>query len=136
MTYREKFALLDKENKSPIEELFERYYMFQFSGDLFCEYDKGNMSKEELIYKLKIKGLKSFRINDNKIIYFYKKDDDIKEFCTRIYYLLQKIIKYNKNSIEKLRKLFINASYKDYDYIIRKQKRIKFRKTIKRKRGK
>ena len=135
MTYREKFALLDKENKSPIEELFVRYYMFQFSGDLFCEYDKQHISKEELFYNLKLESLKSFRINDIKIIRVYKKDDDIKEFCVRIYNLIKKNINYNKGSVEKLRKLFINASDEDYNYILRKQKRIKFRKTIKRKRG-
>ena len=96
MTYREKFALLDKENKSPIEELFVRYYMFQFSGDLFCEYDKQHISKEELFYNLKLESLKSFRINDIKIIRVYKKDDDIKEFCVRIYNLIKKILTITK----------------------------------------
>ena len=45
MIYREKFAILDKENKLPIEELFTRYYNFQFSGDLLCDYDKCHISK-------------------------------------------------------------------------------------------
>lgn len=134
MTYREKFTLLDKENKSPIEELFERYYMFQFSGDLFCEYDKQHISKEELFYKLKGDYDKYVRENDIDIIKNYKKDDDIREFCIRIYKLIQGLNKCSESSVLKIRKLFINASYEDYDYTLRKQKRVKFRKTIKRKR--
>lgn len=135
MTYREKFALLDKENKSPIEELFARYFMFQFLGDYFCEYDKQHISKERLLGEILYQHAVYIEDTDVDIINAYKKDDDILEFCLRIYMLAYNILRC-RDDVEKLRQLFINASYEDYDYILRKQKRVKFRKNIKRKRGK
>lgn len=133
MTYREKFALLDKENKSPIEEVFTKYYLLFHISDVFKEYDRRKMTKENLFYKWGINMKYYWKAEDLEVINKYKKDDDIKEFCIRIYNLFR-FIK-NSKDIEKIRNLYINACYEDYNYIVRKQKRIKFRKTIKRKRG-
>jgi hypothetical protein len=134
MTYREKFALLEKENKLPIEELFFRYYMFQLESDMFSDYDKEHISKEVLLFNINNFFSKYIKVNDINIINNYKKDDDVKEFCMRMYNFTKQLNKCDGGNIEKIRNLYINACYEDYNYIIRKQKRTKFRKTIKRKR--
>lgn len=135
MTYREKFAILDKENKSPIEDLFFRCYMFELESDMFSDYDKQHISKEALLFNLNHFCKLYIKLNDINIINNYKKDDDIKEYCVRIYNLTQQLTKCDMSSVEKVRKLYINAQFEDYNYIIRSRKRAKFRKNVRKKRG-
>ena len=133
MTYKEKFALLDKENKTPIETLYKAYYMFEFSSEYFVSYDKGRAEKEDVINLIKTDCDIYWSERDIEIINSYKKDNHIKEYCTRMYNIIKEIK--NNDEFYKVRKLLCKMDEESIDYIIRKQKRIKFRKNIKRKRG-
>lgn len=109
--------------------------MFQLESDMFSDYDKEHISKEALLFNINNFFSKYIKVNDINIINSYKKDDDIKEFCIRMYNFTKQLNKCDGNSIEKIRNLYINLQFEDYNYIIKKQNRIKFRKNIKRKRG-